>query len=210
MSATLIVVRHGEAEGNDDHRLIGQSEVPLTEHGRRQSEALAQRLQAEPITRIVSSDLSRSLDTIGPLADALGLPPETDPRLREIDNGEWTGLLPSEIRARWPELWEAYVAGEDVPRPGGERWRDVARRVTAGVTPLLEDAGTVVVATHGGPALILALWASGHSVEGNIFRSRLGALHNASITVIDAGPRLVSFNDIGHLATIPDRRLPFT
>ena len=210
MSATLIVVRHGEAEGNDDHRLIGQSEVPLTERGRRQAEALARRLAGEPVTRIISSDLTRSLDTIRPLAGTVGVVPETDPRLREIDNGEWTGLLPSEIRSRWPELWEAYLAGEDVLRPGGERWRDVARRVTAGVSPLLDERGTVVVATHGGPALILALWASGQPVAGNIFRSRLGALHNASITVIDAGPRLVSFNDIGHLNTVPDRRLPFS
>lgn len=206
---TVIVVRHGEAEGNLDHRFIGQTQMQLTELGRRQAEAIATRLAAEPVTRIVASDLVRSVDTLRPLAGAVGLSVEQDPRLREIDNGEWSGLLPQEIADGWPEMWADYISGVDVPRPGGERWRDVASRVVPLVTEMVAADGTVVVGTHGGPALILALWASGVSVDGNIFRGRLAALHNGSLTVLAEGPRLVSFNDVGHLASAPDQRLPF-
>ena len=126
--ATLVVVRHGEAEGNHSHRFIGQSQMKLTEEGHRQAEVLAARLSSLPVTRLVSSDLVRCIATLEPLARVAGLPVETDPGLREIDNGEWTGLLPEEIRQGWPEMWSQYVAGGDVPRPGGERWIDVAGR----------------------------------------------------------------------------------
>ena len=207
--ATLLLVRHGEAEGNGSHRFIGQTPVKLTETGERQAEALTDRLMTLPITRVVSSDLTRTIATIAPLAERTGLPIETDERLREIDNGEWTGLLPGEIAAAWPKMWADYVGGEDVPRPGGERWKDVSDRVIPVAQELLAEQGTIVVSSHGGPVLLLAMWAIGAAVTGNVFLGRLASLDNASLTVIGPGPRLVSFNDVGHLLTAPDQRLPF-
>lgn len=207
--ATLVVVRHGQAEGNDSHRFIGQSQMQLTEEGHRQAEAVATRLSSLNLTRLVSSDLIRTTATLEPLSRVAGLPVETDARLREIDNGEWTGLLPAEIRQEWPQMWADYVAGSDVPRPGGERWVDVAARVIPVADELLTQEGTVVMASHGGPVLMLAMWASGISIRGNIFRGRLASLENASITMIDPGPRLLAFNDVGHLMARPDQRLPF-
>lgn len=208
--ATLFVVRHGEAEGNSTHRFIGHSQTRLTELGRRQAEAVAERLSELPITRIVASDLMRCIETVEPLASRLGMEIETDRRLREVSNGEWTGLLPEEIAERWPSLWEDYAAGADVQRPGGETWQDVARRVLESVGELADGDGAVVVATHSGPTLILAMWAAGLQQSGNIFRSTFGAPHNASFTVIGEGPRLIAYNDVGHAATVPDQRLPFS
>lgn len=206
----LVVVRHGQAEGNSTHRLIGQSQVPLTETGRHQAELVADRLERLGVSRIVTSDLVRCVETVEPLAGRIGVVPETTPSLREIDNGAWTGLEPAEIEARWPEMWKAYVEGDDVARPDGERWSDVAARVVPVAERLLSDDGTVAVCTHGGPTLILALWAAGIAPRGNIFRGRLGSLDNASLTTIQSGPRLVAFNDVGHLAGDgPDTSLPF-
>jgi probable phosphoglycerate mutase len=212
----LLVIRHGHAEGNAEHRFIGQTDVPLDDLGRRQAQALAARLQATPIDRIVSSDLSRAIDTIAPLAEAIGVSIERDPRLREISNGEWSGLLPDEISARWPELWAAYRSGEDVLRPGGEQWATVRDRVVAAARDHAASGGVIVLCTHGGAALNLALWAAGLPAGGNIFMGRLGALGNTSITTIEVmaesgdEARLVGFNDVGHLAgATPDLRRPF-
>lgn len=207
--ATLLVVRHAEAEGNGSHRFLGQSQVPLTANGHRQAELLADRLADVPITKLVASDLQRTISTLEPLARRLAMAIEPDPRLREIDNGAWTGLIPGEIADGWPAMWADYVAGADVARPGGERWSDVAGRVVPAAEQLLSGEGTVVVCTHGGPALVLATWAAGLASKGNIFAGRLGALDNTSITVIDPGPRLVAFNDVGHLRVSPDPSLPF-
>lgn len=209
--ATVFVIRHGEAEGNSDHRFIGQSQMALTQKGEAQARAVAHRLRGEPVERLLASDLDRAVQTLGPLSEMLGLPIETHPDLREIHNGEWSGLLPAEIEAGWPALWRDYTGGADVLRPGGETWAAVAARVIPVVAPLLDTdtRGAAVVATHGGPTLILATWAAGIEIEGNIFRGHLAALDNCSITVIDPGPRLVAFNDVGHLGARPDQRLPF-
>lgn len=211
----LLVVRHGHARGNAEHRFIGQSNVPLDELGHLQAQALAARLRESPIDRIVSSDLSRAIDTITPLAKAIGVSIERDPRLREISNGEWSGLLPEEISSRWPDLWAAYRAGEDVLRPGGEQWAAVRERVVTAAREHAATGGEIVLCTHGGAGLNLALWAAGFPSGGNIFMAKLGALGNTSITTIEIDPsrdeaRLVGFNDVGHLAgATPDLRRPF-
>ncbi len=218
---TLLLVRHGEAEGNKERRFIGQSDVPLSDLGRRQALAIADRLTEVPISRIVSSDLQRARDTVNPLAEMLQLAVETYKGLREIENGEWSGLLASEIEQLWPEMWDKYRLGEDVPRPGGERWADVRARVVEAVTEVADGAApgeVVVVSTHGGPALQLVMWAAGITWEGNIFRGSFGAILNASISTIRLpGPRLLGYNDVGHLAggllaevTLPFRPGPIT
>lgn len=208
---TLLVVRHGRAEGNTVHRLIGQSDTALDELGRRQATLLADRLEKSGVDRIVSSDLSRALDTVRPLAERIGVEPETDPRLREIDNGQWTGLLPTEIENRWPDLWRAYSSGVDVARPGGERWADVRARVRAFLHDLGDPEGVTVIATHGGPSLLIVEWALGIALKGNVFAGVVQSPDNASVTtILQPGPRLVGFNDVGHLdEPVPDVRQPY-
>jgi len=198
---TILLLRHAEAEGNAERRFIGQQDVALSALGRRQVEALTRRLRLMPITRIVSSDLQRCLDTVGGVAEELNLQIETDRRWREIANGQWGGLVGDEIARRWPEAWRRYREGEDVDRPDGERWADVRERVVAAFEELagdLADQDVVVVSTHGGPAALLAMWATG--LSGTAFGGPIGPLANASITtLVLPGPRLLGINDVGHL-----------
>lgn len=204
----LVLVRHAEAAGNPEHRFIGQTDVELTGRGRRQAEAVGLRLRSVPVDRVVSSDLMRAADTAAAIAGVLDRTVELEPRLREIHNGEWAGLTPEEILAGWPDMFTRYRGGEDVPRPGGERWADVRARVTAAVSELIEGPELTVVVSHGGPIVIAAHWAAGQSVDGNVFRGPLGAVRNTAITVIDPGPKLTSFNDVGHLEPLAGFEVP--
>jgi broad specificity phosphatase PhoE len=198
-----MLLRHAEAEGNAERRFIGQHDVGLSPLGRRQVEALTRRLRTMPITRILSSDLRRCLDTVASLAEALEFEIETDPRWREIANGQWGGLLADQIAERWPDAWNRYRAGEDVDRPDGETWADVRARVVEAFEELadqLQENDLIVVSTHGGPGAILALWAAG--LSGTAFGGPFGPLANASITTLALpGPRLLGVNDVGHLPT---------
>lgn len=204
----LVLVRHGQAEGNSEHRFIGQTDVPLTDLGRRQAEAVGLRLRTANIGRVVSSDLSRAADTAAAIAAVSGTEVSAEPRIREIDNGEWAGLTPDQIAQAWPDLWVRYRGGEDVPRPGGERWADVRKRSLAVLEELLHLEGITVVVSHGGPIIIGAHWAARQVVEGNVFRGPLGAVQNAAITVIDPGPQLTAFNDVGHLDVFAGFEVP--
>lgn len=212
-NVTYLLVRHGEAEGNREHRFIGQMDVPLSTLGRRQAEVVSDRLAAAGVTRILTSDLRRASDTLEPLA-ATGVPARVDPRLREIDNGEWGGLLPDEIAAQWPDLWQRYRGGEDVPRPGGEQWIAVQRRAVAAILADLEDAADgdlVAVASHGGPTMGILMWALGFTLEGSIFRGPIAPIRNASVsTVLMPSRRIGGLNDVGHLGPLAtDARVRF-
>lgn len=201
----LLLVRHGEAVGNREHRFIGQSDVPLTADGSDQVQLLTDRLAQIEITRVVSSDLQRAADTVAPTAERLGLPVSYDKRLREIANGEWADLVAADVAARWPDLWSRYRNGEDVLRPGGECWGDVQQRAVAAVEELIEgldDGEVVLIGTHAGPALGLLRWAVGLPAVGNVWTGPFGQLHNTSISTISVpGPRLHTVNDTGHLGT---------
>lgn len=206
---SVILVRHGEAEGNRDHRLIGWSDVGLTDVGHHQARLVADRLAQAPVGRIVSSDLRRTVETAAPLAQALGLEAVLDARFREIHNGDWTGLTPQEVSDRWTEQWQRYVDGNDVERPRGEQWSDVRARVVEGLEELLVADGVTVVFSHGGPLVIAAAWASGVALKGNVFKGTLASAENASLCTIVSGPRLLGYNDVGHLRPIAEVDIPF-
>ena len=205
----IVLVRHGEAEGNREHRLIGWSDVGLTALGHHQAGLVADRLGSTEIARVVSSDLRRTMQTAEPLARTLDIEALREPRLREINNGAWTGFSPDQVAKNWPELWQRYVAGEDVPRPEGERWADVRERVVSALEEYLAADGTTIIFTHGGPVVISAAWASGVRIEGNVFKATIGAAENTSFCTIVSGPRLVGYNDVGHLRAIADSDVPY-
>jgi probable phosphoglycerate mutase len=199
----VLAIRHGEADGNAHHRFIGQTDVPLTELGKRQAQLLTSRLAGLPVKRIISSDLRRAIDTVQPTAESLSLKIELEPRLREILNGEWSGLLPEQIASGWPGLWQAYRTGEDVLRPGGESWSTVRSRILSVVEELPDEDSVVVLSSHGGPCLCLAQWALGIEPGRNIFRGPLAPVDNTGVVAIDLrGPRLLGFNDLGHLGSV--------
>src|SRR3990170_2413628 len=114
----LFLVRHGATEWNLNKRAQGQADVPLAREGRLQATDTAERLARMDIDAIYTSDLSSARDTAHAIAAAHGLDVIEDPDLREIDQGDWTGLTPDEIRERWPDRWGP--ARHYNSRPGGE------------------------------------------------------------------------------------------
>ncbi len=201
MGGHLLVIRHGEAEGNSDHRFIGQADVPLSDMGRGQADAVGAHLAHRGVTRVIASDLRRAIDTALPLANRLGLAVEVDPRLREILNGDWAMHLPEEVKAGWPDLWARYQAGEDVQRPNGERWADVGVRVREVLDELADSpTGVTAIFAHGGPTLWATYWALGMRLDVSLFHGPLHPASNASITSIALpGPKLESYNETGHI-----------
>src|SRR4051812_38390170 len=139
----LFLVRHGESTYNAEGRLQGQADPPLTPRGRAEAEALARALDGMAPVRVISSDLVRARET----AALLGHPEApTDPRLREIDVGEWAGRPISDFPAGSEPSWRG---GPLVP-PGGEAWPELVERVGGMVDELLAGGGPWLVIAHGG------------------------------------------------------------
>lgn len=191
-------VRHGESQSNSDGRWQGQGDSPLSDHGRNQAARAAERLRDVPYVRVVSSDLSRARDT----ARALGIEPEVDPGLREIDVGRWEGLRRAEVLEKFPDEIAALLRGEDVRIGGGESWRDATVRSRAALDAHLAKMSTgeeLAVFSHGGVITSLFL-----DVVGVGWRrpQPLGHMVNTAISVAHfdgAGAIVERYNDATHV-----------
>ena len=104
---------------------------------------------------VVTSDLVRAAATAQALADAVGLTPVGDVRLRELDLGRWQGLTSEQAREQFPDEHAAWRSGRDVPRGGGETYAQAGERAASSVADHLRSVppgGTLVAVTHGGTA----------------------------------------------------------
>jgi broad specificity phosphatase PhoE len=201
MTATLILVRHGQTDWNVKARYMGWLDEGLNGEGVRQAERLARRLDRWPISAVYSSPLSRALRTAEIVAGPHSLPVQTVPELGEMRIGDWEGLFAGDIAARYPDLWKTWRASPgDFRMPGGESLGEVRERAAAAFGRIMDGAeGAMVLAvTHDVVVRLMAAQCLGVSTA--IYR-RLEA-GNASMTIIerDGGRlKLKVMNDTGHL-----------
>lgn len=180
---TVYLVRHGATEWNSHKRAQGQADIPLDDKGRLQALDVAKQLAVFDIRAVYSSDLQRAVDTAEPIARARAVDVITDPDLREIDQGEWTGLPVAEIQRGWPELWGA--ARHYNARPGGESPRQVRERALRALRRAVEanPEGSIVVVSHGGTIRWLCAEALGYDDRRS---ARLRGVGNGGIVMFKA------------------------
>lgn len=143
----LLLVRHGQSEWNASHRLQGQADISLSDHGRHQADTLRPVIEGAKPCRAISSDLARVRET----AERIGAEnPRFSSRLREIDVGDWTGRSIEDIQASDPEGYLGWRAGTQTP-PGGETWDAFADRVCTVIVDEQENpCENLLVVCHGG------------------------------------------------------------
>jgi probable phosphoglycerate mutase len=206
-SATrLILVRHGETELTAQRRYSGRGDVLLSHQGLLQAIATAARVTtvASEVAAVVSSPLARCVATAEKIAADTKSPVRVVPDLIECDFGEWEGLTFSEVRERWPDLLDTWLASTSSAPPGGESFEDVAVRVRAAVSALLAEFSgqTVVVVSHVTP---LKLTLRDALAAGDAFLYRL-FLDPAGISIVDMWPdggvAVRTINDTAHLAAL--------
>src|SRR3954449_12913396 len=180
-------VRHGQSEGNvirDDAEQrraeryelgMRDADVPLSDLGRGQAEALGRWLAEQPAEAhpdaVLVSPYHRAGETADLLLAAAGLTDVRrgmDERLRDREMGEWDGYTWRGIVARFPEeaeraklvgrffhrapggeAWAGIWVGLRGLLPGGESWADIClrlRTLLADVARELEGARVLVVA----------------------------------------------------------------
>ncbi len=148
----LLLVRHGRPEAPDDRkRFLGRSDWPLSEEGRLQAKELGVRLESVNWVGGFVSPLKRARQTAA-LALKGKLPSVAVlPALAEIDLGDWDGRPRDELRAAYPGLFA--VRERDLygfTAPGGESFRDLARRCVPAIRQILGTPGCWVVVAHAG------------------------------------------------------------
>lgn len=169
------LVRHGETEWSRDGRHTGLTDVPLTDLGRAQATALGARLAGHRFGLVLTSPLSRALDTAR-LA-GLGDVAVVDPDLAEWDYGTLEGRRTEEIVADDPG-WTIWTG----PWPGGETADQVSARADRVVARCQDPAiaGDALAFGHGHMLRVLAArWLGLPAPSGSLF-----GLSTATISVL--------------------------
>ncbi len=196
----LYLIRHGESTYNAEGRIQGQSNVPLSELGRRQSLAIADALAGVPVDAVYSSPLLRALTVAQDVAARHELPVRTDPRLKEISVGVFQDRLRGDLEVEYPAELARWMSGdEDFVIPGGESRRQLAARGSEALRSIAADGNrTVVVVAHGG---LLR-----YSLRVLIPSQTPFTLRNGSITTVisdgDGQFRVESLDDVEHLREV--------
>ena len=203
----LILIRHGETDWNRELRFQGQVDVPLNEAGRLQAHRVADRLGAEPIDHLYSSDLLRTRQTAAPLAARSARPVTELAGLREQNFGRIDGMRVADIQAQHPADWADWLRfdADHAFEGGGESTRNFYLRVSATLRQLAQahPDETLAVVTHGGVLDMIRRGALGLPLSGRrealvpngaIGRVRLGA--GTRIDILD-------WADAAHLDGLP-------
>jgi len=139
---TLVLVRHGETEGNSRVRYYGDTDIDLSALGRAQMRATRSALRSRWAGLpgpVFASPLSRARDSARLLIDEAG-PLTTIEEFREIHFGLFEGLTAEEICDRYPDdyrRWTSDRLAPDFTFPSGETRRDFTARVERGLERML-------------------------------------------------------------------------
>jgi probable phosphoglycerate mutase len=172
-SPEVVLVRHGETEWSRAGKHTGRTDIPLTERGRQEAEALAVELQGRRFALVLTSPLARAAET----CRLAGLGGVAEPReeLMEWDYGAYEGRETIDIRKERPgwTLWRNGV-------PEGETIAQVQARVDRVIAELRSVASDAAVFAHGHLLRVLAArWLGLEPAAGRLF-----ALDPATISIL--------------------------
>lgn len=185
MTTRLILVRHGQSMANMTGEFRSGTETPLTPLGEQQAEAAADYIEKTyRLDAAVASPLSRAFRTAGAIAARQGLTVRPEPDLREIDGGDFEGVMASWLVEHDPDYWFFRRDIGHVRCPNGETFSEMATRVNARLDALAREfAGkTLLVGIHATPI---------RSVQARLRGYPLGRVKdipwvlNASLTILD-------------------------
>lgn len=153
----LWLVRHGSTHWNEQHRMLGHSDIELSAQGEHQARRVGELLSRYRITAIYASDLLRAHRTADIIADQLAarLPVQLSAAWREYFFGAWEGLTYAEIAERYPHDLEFFTDPERHAPTHGEAYNALLQRVLFAYQELayaVRDLpeGDIILVSHGG------------------------------------------------------------
>ena len=200
---TILLVRHGQSEGNILNVFTGHSGYPLTELGHKQAEMTAQYISKKyAVDGVYCSDLPRAFQTAEHIAHAFALPVVTDARLREINAGAWENKPFADLPNLFPESFAIWL--DDLVHArctNGESCLEVAERAVHALRNIAEvNPGKCLVVVAHATTIRAALWMISGASE--VAMQKLGWGGNCAVSeiaMVDGELKLVSANYTGHL-----------
>lgn len=172
----LFLVRHGPTHSKN---MIGWTDLPADLSDVAALERLNAYLPSD--ASVVSSDLSRAIDTANAIAGSRKRLPHAA-ALREMHFGEWENRSFKDVSAQDPERMRAfYEQPGDTAPPGGESWNNFGDRVSPAIDSLLKTVpNDLIVVCHFGVVLNQLQRATGLSA----YKTFAQRIDNLSVTEV--------------------------
>lgn len=202
MGLNLYFLRHGETQASRTGSYCGVLDVDLTPEGQQMAQQFAAAYQSLSWAAVFCSPLRRSMDTAGPLCEAVDLEMQLRDGLKEIAYGQWEGKTPQEVNHQFHDQNVRWLADPGWNAPtGGERGVDIARRSSMVLDEIerAHAAGNVLVVSHKATTRIMLCSLLG--IDVGRYRDRL-SMPVASLSIVEMttqGPLLKLLGDRSHL-----------
>ena len=197
-------IRHGANTFTGTPRLIARTDAPLSELGKRQAQAVAERLADRHFDALWTSPLQRCFDTAAAIGARTGMQPRNDARLMECNLGQLEGLTfaelpkgPGTFRDRWQKRpgTTRFPGGESIKLCGDRGWQVLNELFDR------HPHGHAIVVAH--MFIIQGMLTRIFQLKPAAFRTF--GIDVASLTTVqmaDGGFRLLQCNDVSHLESL--------
>ncbi len=199
----ILLIRHGETDWNRNGRFQGRSDIPLNETGKKQAQALAERLRDESLTAIYSSPLIRAMEMARAIqAFHPSVPIFSETGLTEMNLGEFEGMEGHDWAARYAEFRRSWRENPgSLTMPGGENLEGVQARALQAlyrIAASYSKGSTLLFSSHNFVNLTLLCHAMGMTLH-RLRELRQGPAAINIIQVEGGKLRVEKVNDLSHL-----------
>jgi broad specificity phosphatase PhoE len=202
MTLSLYLLRHGETVYSRSGGFCGDIDPELTSEGTQMAQAFADTYRNVPWTAIYTSPMKRTIATVQPLCEAVGIQPQIRDGLKEIRYGQWESQTPEFVKQHYSQDYERWLTEPAWNAPtGGECGFQVASRSSVVISELVEkySSGAVLLVSH--KATIRVILCTLLGIDLGQYRNRVSILA-ASVSVVkfgQRGPLLEVLGDRHHL-----------
>lgn len=214
------LIRHAQTSWNQDNRIQGHSDLPLSPLGQTQAQRVGALFASRHLKGIYTSHLQRSQQTAHAIisglpaaptgngngaaqaGNGLRIEPIVERNLAEMHLGAWEGLTPEEVDARFAGAYQQWrTRPSSIVIPGAEPVEAFRTRVRAALETIAKqfDHGEYVIVSHGGVIAALLADLLGAEYDAVIRRLRLD---NGGVTALEFGagtPHVLWINATAHL-----------
>ena len=208
LTTNVLLIRHGQSQGNAERRFGGHTSTPLSARGHLQADTTAHTLKSESVTAIYSSDLARAIETARPLSKLTRLPINGTEAFRERSVGVMEGLTFEDAAQQHPEQYAALLRRDfEHVLTGGESYRQLLDRAREKLDEIIDEnrGGRIALFSHTGTICILALHLMG-ALDSPELKPVWISSSNCGITRFelreDGFVRVLTVNDTSHLSAI--------
>ena len=195
----FLLVRHGYSVSNRDGIFTGQDDVALDSVGIEQAEELKEYVVKNyKIDCIYSSDLSRAVETVQPIANVINLPVNKVFDLREISIGDWEGIPIDKLQNTFGAEYDKFRREQGLYKfKNGESYYDGLQRSKKALFEIANknDEKNILIGTHGG--IIRMIIAECLGIPYNKLND-VSEVCNCSVTHLHINGEIMKIGDIGY------------